>query len=156
MPEDASCENIYLLNQGQVEMYRLTTSGKRLVTRHISPGGIFGIRGLFDRRMQKNFAEAIKDSVIGVLTREQVLEHLKLQPDLMLRMLETICSRLYLLEDRLVETVYNPVTVRLAYYLLTNADATSGLLTDIRHEEIGNRIGAVRQTVTETLLSFAR
>lgn len=156
MPEDPSCERLYLLSQGMVEMYRLTADGKRLVTRHISPGGIFGVRGLFARRMQKNFAEAVEDSTIGVINREQVLEHLKLQPDLMLRLLENVCSRLYLLEDRLVETVYNPVAVRLAYYLLTNADMVSGEITGITHEEIGNQIGAVRQTVTETLGLFRK
>jgi CRP-like cAMP-binding protein len=151
MPEDPSCENLYLLTQGQVEMYRLTVSGKRLVTRHILPGGIFGVRGLFDRTMQKNFAEAVNDSTIGIITREQVVAHLKRQPELMLRILENVCSRLYLLEERLVEAVYNPVNVRLAYFLLTNANADSGILIDITHEEIGNRIGAVRQTVTENL-----
>ena len=151
MPEDPSCERLYLLSRGRVEMYRLTTNGKRLVTRHISPGGIFGVRGLFARRMQKNFAEALEDSTIGVITREQVLEHLKLQPELMLRILENVSSRLYLLEDRLVETVYNPVTVRLAYFLLTNADAATGALNDFTHEEIGNQIGSVRQTITEKL-----
>jgi CRP/FNR family transcriptional regulator len=151
MPEDSSCENLYLLNQGQVEMYRLTAGGKRLVTRHISPGGVFGVRGLFGRDMQKNFAEAKEDSTIGVITREQVLEYLQYHPDLMLRILENVCSRLYLLEERLVEAVYNPVMVRLAYFLLTNTDNKSGILTDVTHEEIGNRIGAVRQTVTENL-----
>jgi len=156
MPEAASCERLYLLSQGRVEMYRLTANGKRLVTRYISPGGIFGVRGIFDRRMQKNYAEAVTDSMIGVITRAQVLEHLKLQPDLMLRILETMCTRLYLLEDHLVETVYNPVTIRLAYYLLTNVDEVSGVLTNITHEEIGNRIGAVRQTVTETLGLFRK
>lgn len=156
MPENPSCEKIYLLNRGRVVMYRLTANGKRLVTRHLSPGGIFGVRGLFDRTMQKNFAETTENSIIGVITREQVLEHLKLQPDLILRILENVCSRLYLLEDRLVETVYNPVNVRLAYYLLTNADAASGILSGITHEEIGSRIGAVRQTVTEVLGIFRK
>jgi CRP-like cAMP-binding protein len=150
-PQEPSCENLYLLNQGQVEMYRLTAGGKRLVTRHISTGGVFGVRGLFGCGMQKNFAEATAASTIGVISRMQVLEQLKRQPDLMLRILENICSRLYLLEDRLVEAVYNPVSVRLAYFLLTNAEAASGVLTDITHEEIGSRIGAVRQTVTENL-----
>jgi len=150
-PEDPTCENLYLLNQGQVEMYRLTISGKRLVTRHISQGGVFGVRGLLGRGMQKNFAEAIEESTIGVITREQVLGYLQHHPDLMLRILDNLCSRLYLLEERLVEAVYNPVSVRLAYFLLTNADAISGVLTDITHEEIGNRIGAVRQTVAENL-----
>jgi CRP-like cAMP-binding protein len=151
MPEDASCENLYLLNQGQVEMYRLTASGKRLVTRHISQGGVFGVRGLLGRGMQKNFAETTENSTIGVITREQVLGYLQHHPDLMLRILDNVCSRLYLLEERLVEVVYNPVSVRLAYFLLTNADAASGVLTDITHEEIGNQIGAVRQTVAENL-----
>ena len=150
-PEDPTCENLYLLNQGQVEMYRLTISGKRLVTRYISPGGVFGVRGLLGRGMQKNFAEAIEESTVGVITREQVLEYLQYHPDLMLRILDNVCSRLFLLEERLVEAVYHPVSVRLAYFLLTNADAVSGVLTDITHEEIGNRIGAVRQTVAENL-----
>ena len=77
MPEDSSCENLYLLNSGQVEMYRLTANGKRLVTRNILPGGVFGVRGLLGRSMQKNFAEAKEDSTIGVITRQQVLEHLQ-------------------------------------------------------------------------------
>jgi CRP-like cAMP-binding protein len=151
MPEDQSCERLYLLSRGRIEMYRLTPNGKHLVTRHILPGGIFGVRGLFARRMQKNFAEALEDSSIGVITREQVLEHLKLQPELMLQILENVSSRLYLLEDRLVETVYNPVTVRLAYFLLSNADAATGTLNAFTHEEIGNQIGSVRQTITEKL-----
>ncbi len=150
-PEDPSCENLYLLSRGQVEMYRLTTGGKRLVTRRISPGGVFGVRGLLGRKMQKNFAESTQDSSIGVISRGQVLEHLKHQPDLMLRILENVCSRLYLLEDRLVEAVYNPVNIRLAYFLLSNADPETGEISNITHEEIANRIGAVRQTVTETL-----
>ncbi len=151
MPEGSSCENLYLLNRGQVEMYRLTANGKRLVIRRILPSGVFGVRGLLGRSMQKNFAEALEDSTIGVISREKVLEHLYRHPDLMLRILENIVSRLYLLEERLVEAVYNPVIVRLAYFLLTNTDIESGVLTDITHEEIGNRIGAVRQTVTENL-----
>ncbi len=156
MPEESSCERLYLLSRGQVEMYRLTASGKRLVTRHILPGGIFGIRGLLGRSMQKNFAEATEDSTVGVITREQVLEHLKRQPDLMLRILENVCSRLYFLEERFVEAVYNPANIRLAYFLLANTDAASGVLNGITHEEIGNRIGAVRQTVTENLNFFKK
>ena len=154
IPEFPACEKLYLLSEGRIEMYRLTANGKRLVTRYVSPGRIFGVRGIFDRRMQKIYAEAVMDSTIGVISRAQVMEHLKLQPELMLRILETMCTRLYLLEDHLVESVYNPITIRLAYYLLTNADETSSVLTDITHEEIGNRIGAVRQTVTETLGLF--
>jgi CRP/FNR family transcriptional regulator len=101
--------------------------------------------------MQKNFAEAVEDSNICIIAREQVLVLLKRRPELALQTMEMVCKRLYLLEERLVETVYNPVNVRLAYFLLTNADSATGVLTNITHEEIGDTIGAIRQTVTETL-----
>ncbi len=150
-PEDSSCERLYILRQGRVNLYRLTKSGKRLVTRQILPESVFGVRALLGRVMQKNFAEAVEDSNICIITREQVLALLKLRPELALQIMEMVCERLYLLEERLVETVYNPVSIRLAYFLLTNADSATGVLTNITQEEIGDTIGAVRQTVTETL-----
>jgi CRP-like cAMP-binding protein len=68
-----------------------------------------------------------------------------------LRILESVCSRLYLLEEHLEEAVYNPASVRLVYFLLTNSDMDSEKLPRTTHEEIGNQIGAVRQTVSEQI-----
>jgi CRP/FNR family transcriptional regulator, cyclic AMP receptor protein len=155
-PEDASCERLYILKEGQVERYRLTVSGKRLVTRRILPGSVFGVMGLLGRTMQGNFAEATEDSSIYEVTREHVLALLKRQPDLTLRILEIVGNRLRLLEERLVEAVYSPVNVRLAHFLLTNVDSDSGVLANVTHDEIGNTIGAVRQTVTENLSLFRK
>jgi CRP/FNR family cyclic AMP-dependent transcriptional regulator len=156
MPEDPSCEHLYYLKQGRVDVYRLTADGKRLVVRQVMPGILFGIRALAGRNTQNNFAEAIEESLIGIISREEFLAHLKSQPDFMLRILKHICNGLCLLEERLLETVYNPVSVRLAYFLLNNADPASGVLNNVTHEEIGSRIGAVRQTVTETLSLLRR
>ncbi len=150
-PEDSSCERLYILKEGRVDRYRLTTGGKRLVTGRILPGSVFGVMGLLGRTMQGNFAEAAEDSTIYVVTRQHVLALLKRQPDLTLRLLEIVGNRLRLLEERLVDAFYSPVNVRLALFLLTNADPDSGVLTNFTHEEIGNTIGAVRQTVTEIL-----
>ena len=150
-PEDSPCERLYILRRGRVNLYRLTSSGKRLVTRQILPGSVFGVSALLGRVTQKNFAEAVEESEISIISREQVLELLKRRPDLALQIIEMVCKRLYFLEERLVETAYNPVIVRLAYFLLSNADSTTGVLANISHEQIGDTIGAVRQTVTETL-----
>ena len=150
-PGSHLCEHLYILQQGRIEMYRLTAGGKRLVTRQITPGLMFGVRGLLGRMMQENFAEAVEYSTVYMITRDHFWELLKRQPDLALRILKAVCSRLNLLEERLVATAYNPVMVRLAYFLLTGFNPDSGILPNITHEEIGNMIGAVRQTVTETL-----
>lgn len=155
-PGDRSCEHLYIVKLGCVDLYRLTASGKRLVTRRVARGGVFGVRGLLGRTMQGNFAEAVEDSTIDVVTREHVLALLKQQPDTALRILENVCDRLRVLEERLVEAAYSPASVRLAYFLLTTADPVSGVLTGMTHEEIGNTIGAVRQTVTEALSTMRR
>ncbi len=150
-PEDDSSERLYILKRGRVDRYRLTADGKRLVTRRILPGTLFGVMGLLGRAMQGNFAQAAEDCLIYVVTRENVLALLKRRPDLALRILEIVGNRLRLLEERLLEAAYSPVKVRLASFLLANVNSASGELVDITHEEIGNTIGAVRQTVTETL-----
>jgi CRP/FNR family transcriptional regulator, cyclic AMP receptor protein len=149
-PEDP-CEVLYILREGLVELYRLTASGKRLVTRQILPGSVFGVMVLLGQTMQGNFAETIEDSSICTITREDVLTLLKRRPDIALRMLEIVGTRLHLIEERFLEAVYSSVDVRLAHFLLTYTDSASAELADITHEEIGDTIGAVRQTVTETL-----
>lgn len=150
-PEDASTERLFLLKSGHVERYRLTPDGKRLVTRQISPGGAFGVMGLLGRTMQGNFAEATEHSSAYVLTRDRVLRWLRREPDFALSVLENLGNRVRRMEERLVEAAYSPAGARLARFLLDSASPDSGLLTGFTHEQIGNTIGAVRQTVTETL-----
>ena len=149
-PED-SCERLYILRQGQVDLYQLSSTGKRLVTRQITPGSTFGIMGLLGQTIEGNFAETTEASTICVLTRENVLSLIKRRPEVGIRILEIVGNRLRLLEERLMETICNPVRERLAYFLLINTDPTSGELRNVTHEEIGDIIGVVRQTITEAL-----
>ncbi len=112
--------------------------------------------GLLGRTMQGNFAEATEDSSAYVLTRERVLEWLRREPDFALSVLENLGNRVRHLEERLVEAAYSSVSARLARYVLDNAGRKSGILSNLTHEQIGNSIGAVRQTVTEKLGDLRR
>jgi CRP/FNR family transcriptional regulator, cyclic AMP receptor protein len=148
---EASGEKLYRLRRGRVDLFRITPGGKRLVIRQIFPGEIFGIMGLLGQKTQGNYAETIEDSNIESATRNDILEILRQRPELSLRLLEVVGTRLRLLEERLIDIIYSPVRKKIAYFILTNADQISGLLTNISHEEIGDVIGAARQTVTEAL-----
>jgi CRP-like cAMP-binding protein len=149
-PED-SCNYLYLLSQGAVALYRLTSEGKRIVTRRIPPGSMFGIMGLLGQSLQGSYAETTKDSTVYVISREDILAFLARKPELVLNILEAVGKRLCLLEERLIEVLYSATSIRLAHFLLTNVDPVSGILSNVTHEEIGDIIGAVRQTVTEAL-----
>ena len=149
-PED-TCNYLYLLWEGGIELYRLTSEGKRIVTRRIPPGSMFGIMGLLGQKLQGSFAETTKDSTVYVIGLEDILAFLARRPKLVLNVLGAVGKRLCLLEERLIEIVYSPINIRIAHFLLTNADPVTGVLNNITHEEIGDIIGAVRQTVTEAL-----
>jgi CRP/FNR family cyclic AMP-dependent transcriptional regulator len=148
---DSSCDKIYILKLGQVVLYRLTANGKRLLHGHITPYAVFGLRGVLGRTTQRNFAEAVVDSVVYIIMREQFISYLIRQPDVAIQLLELAHFNYLSLEDRLMESSYSTSYAKVAYFLLRNADARSGVITDYTHEQIGNEIGSVRQTVTEAL-----
>lgn len=151
MPGDLSSEQIYILKQGQVDLYRLTSHGKRLFNGHVLPGTVFGLRGVLGRQLQRNFAEAVVDSVVYIINRDQFISYLKKQPDIAINLLEIAYFGICAFEDRLIESSYSPSYVKLACFILSNAESSSGLLDNFTHEQIGNAIGSVRQTVTEGL-----
>src|SRR5918996_1932556 len=149
-PDDSS-ERVFILKLGRVEVYRLTASGKRLVTRRIGPGTIFGEMGLLGQTLQGCFAEATENSLVCLATRGDILQLLRERPDIALRLLESVGSRLKSLEDRLEDAVFSPVKVRLARFLLSCLDSETATVSGYTQAEIGDAIGALRQTVTEIL-----
>jgi CRP/FNR family transcriptional regulator, cyclic AMP receptor protein len=144
-------ERLFILKEGHVELYRLTVNGKKLVTRRLGPGSIFGEMGLMGQTMHGEFAEATGDALVCTATREDVLRILREHPDVAVRFLEAIGSRLKVLEERLQHAVFSPVPVRLASFILANANPKAGVVSGLTHAEIGDTIGALRQMVTETL-----
>ena len=149
-PEDSS-ERVFILKLGQVEVYRLTANGKRLVTRRIGPGTIFGEMGLLGQTLQGCFAEATESSLVCMATKDDILQLLRERPDIAIRLLDSIGSRLKSLEDRLEDAIFSPVKVRLARFLLSSLDSASNAVSGYTQAEIGDTIGALRQTVAETL-----
>jgi CRP/FNR family cyclic AMP-dependent transcriptional regulator len=149
-PDDSS-ERVFILKLGRVEVYRLTASGKRLVTRRIGPGTIFGEMGLLGQTLQGCFAEATENSLVCLATRDDILQLLRKRPDIALRLLDSVGSRLKSLEDRLEDAVFSPVKVRLTRFLLSSLDPADNSISGYTQAEIGDAIGALRQTITEVL-----
>ena len=154
-PEEVD-QRIFVLLHGQVDLYRLTTEGKRLVTRRVAPGSIFGEMALLGQIPQGCFAEATKDSLVCVVTRERMLRIIARHPEVAERVLLAAYSHLEKLEERLEQASFSPVRVRLAHFLLANVDPDSGVVAGFTQAEIGDTIGALRKTVTETLSELRR
>ncbi len=147
----ASTEQVFVLKSGEVQLYRLDSYGQRLVIRRVGPGTIFGEMGLLGETVHGCFAEAVEDSLVCIATRDAMFQLLQRKPEVALRVLEIVGGRLKTLERRLERLALSPVSARLADLLRTLGGQDTGEVLGYSHAELGDMIGAGRQSVTETL-----
>jgi CRP/FNR family transcriptional regulator, cyclic AMP receptor protein len=151
--QDEQVEVLFILKKGKVQLYRLTPEGKKLELATVGAGTFFGEMPFLGQRMHNAFAEAIEESVICVMSREDVERLIDRKPQVAVRMLEVLSARLGETESRLEALAFQNVPARLAAALLQLAPDDELRMS---HQELGDRIGAYRETVTKTLDEFQR
>ncbi len=147
-------EALFLLKRGRVRLYRLTPSGKRLELAVIEPGTFFGEMPLLGESMRNTYAEALEDALICVMSRADIERLVCAHPQVALRIIEVLGRRLALCEARLEEVAYRSVSVRIAAVLVRLSQEQLDEVVEITHQELGDMIGAIRETVTKTLDEF--
>jgi len=155
--QEDRAEVLFLLKRGRVQLYRLTPSGKRLELAVIEPGAFFGEMPLVGETLRHTFAEAVEDSLICVMSRSDIERLMRERSKVALRMIEVLSRRrLALCEARLEEMAYRSVPARIAAVLLRLTQERSGEAVPITHQELGDMIGALRESVTKVLDEFQR
>lgn len=146
-------EQLFLLKEGTVTLYRLTPDGHKLVVGIVEAGTIFGEMAISGQSMQECFAEAHEDSLVCTIAPPQMEKILREYPTVVRRMLDVLGKRVRRLEERLEHMAYGNVRERLARFLLAQArPANDGCqVTGFPHEQIGEAVGASRQTVSQEL-----
>ena len=147
-------EALFLLKRGRVRLYRLTPSGKRLELAVIEPGTFFGEMPLLGESMRNTYAEALEDALICVLSRTDIERLVCAHPQVALRIIEVLGQRLAQCEARLEEVAYRSVPARIAAVLVRLSQEQLDEVVEITHQELGDMIGALRETVTKTLDEF--
>ena len=150
-PEDVS-EVLFLVKQGQVQLYRISPEGKKLVIAALGTGAIFGEMALLGQQMHNAFAEAMEDSVILVMSRADLERLILNKPILGLRMLEITGRRLSDAEARLEDMAFKGIPARLASLLLRlAAERDTDEITGLTHQDLAETIGTYRETATQVL-----
>jgi CRP/FNR family transcriptional regulator, cyclic AMP receptor protein len=154
--QEDRAEVLFLLKRGRVQLYRLTPSGKRLELAVIEPGTFFGEMPFIGESLRRTFAEAAEDSLICVMSRADIERLMRERSEVALRMIEVLGRRLALCEARLEEMAYRSVPARIAAVLVRLSQGHNGEVVSITHQELGDMIGALRESVTKVLDEFQR
>jgi CRP/FNR family cyclic AMP-dependent transcriptional regulator len=149
-------EALFLLKRGQVHLYRLTPGGKCLDLATLGPGTFFGEMSLLGESLRHTYAEVTEEALVCVMSRADVERLVATHPSVALRMIEAMGKRLAAQEDRLEELAYRHVPARLAAALLRLSENRPETTIVLTHQELGEMIGALRETVTPILNDFQR
>ncbi len=154
---------ISIVCSGKVKVSRSSSTGKTQILNIVGPCGLLEEKDLFlsDRHMVS--AEALEDSTVCFVKKEQFLAFLSANPTVALRTIRHLSQELARSEDRSFALTSLDVKRRLAALLLELADRhgttlPEGRLIDVplTRENLAEMIGATPESVIRTLSAFRK
>jgi CRP/FNR family transcriptional regulator, cyclic AMP receptor protein len=145
---------MFMINEGQVQLYQLDKSGKMLTQAILEAGTLFGEMAALGQSMHANFAQALTPCTLCVMTTGDVHDLLLSDLRISNRLLQTVGKRLVDTQRQLSILTLKRVPSRLAWALrsLSRSGNTSKIV--VTHAILASMIGANRETVTKLLNEF--
>lgn len=161
---DEPGSTVLVLARGRVKIKAVTPDGRETIFAFVQPGEVFGELAVLDDRPRKEYAEAVEDSLVLALPREEVLWLMARRPDVALSVTKLLGFRLRRVENRLRNTLFRSTRERTIGLILELLDEYGEPLpgggTEVRvrlsHQELANLIGATRESVTLALGQLQR
>lgn len=154
---------VFFLESGLVKIYHLSPQGAVIIFWFCAPGDLFGAGGIAGSMQQSVYGQAVERSVVFTMSRVAFEEVLQEHPRLAINVITLMGARLRLACDAMTDNVTQRADARIARALLRLAQnwgdpGPGGVRFRIRisHQELGNLVGASRQTVNRALREFAR
>ncbi len=144
--------SLFAVMEGAVKISAPSTHGKSAVLNHIHPGEVFGEIALFDGGERTADATAATNCRLLVLDRRDFLPLVRANPELALKIIQVLCSRLRHTTEQVEDVVFLSLPSRLARVLLKlAAGETPGRRIPITQLEISQMIGASRESTNKQL-----
>ncbi|OWY23292.1 Crp/Fnr family transcriptional regulator [Sphingobacteriales bacterium UPWRP_1] len=155
--QDAS-NKIYYLESGTVKISAYSDDGREVIKAILHPGEIFGELGLLGEQTRGEFAQALQDAALCVMTLEMMRNLMRDYKEFGLEITRLIGNKLVKTQRRLESLVFKDARMRIIEFLTdlaTERGQPLGYEILVRefftHQDIANLTGTSRQTVTTVL-----
>ncbi len=146
-------QTLFILKWGTVQLYRLTMEERKIVVATLEAGTIFGEMALLGQTMKDTYAETLTPAKVCLMSQQDVQRLLLQKPQMALRLLSILLSRLRQTERRVEQIAFVKADYRLAEILLS-LSCTDNEIIGFSHQSIADMMGVYRETVTITLNAF--
>jgi CRP/FNR family transcriptional regulator, cyclic AMP receptor protein len=147
--------SLFAIAEGTVRISAPSAEGKDAVFNVLGKGSIFGEIALLDGNPRTADATATTDCELFVIERRDFLPVMREEPDIALKIIEILCSRLRRTTEQAEEVMFLDLPSRLAKALMRLVDAeTAGMRErkiSITQKDLGNIIGMSRESTNKQL-----
>ena len=157
VPDDLS-DRIFFINEGRVKISSMNEEGKEITKAILGKGEVFGELALVGEARRRDWAAALENTEVCVVTLNELRDLMRERSDLNLFFMKIFGSRQLEMERRLESLVFRDSRSRIIEFLVEltqNKGQRVGFEWVIRkpitHQEIANMTATSRQTVTTTL-----
>jgi CRP/FNR family transcriptional regulator len=157
--EGDPAHGFYIVQSGAINVHRVTTSGKEQVIHVFRTGDSFAEVALATPAGYPADARAIMAAQVLLIQKDGILELLKRQPELALRMLGSMSSHLRVLIGQIEDLTAKDVETRLANWLVKrcpnpqNQSPVKIELT-VTKRALAAELGTISETFSRTLAKF--
>jgi CRP-like cAMP-binding protein len=160
--QDEPSDSLYIVQRGLVKLVIYGDNGRQMTLCTLGPGEFFGEVSAFDGLERGVTAEAVQETTVLVLARDQLFEHLGHYPATAVTFLMEMSRRMRQQNELIANLALRDVSVRLARTLvkLAREDGSDDQGRLIRQrptqQELANMVGSCRETVSRAMAGFSR
>lgn len=155
--------HVYFLKEGRIKISIFSSEGREVTLAILERGEIFGEVSLSGIEKSDTQAQALQDTIICAIKRDDFFSVLKRNIDLSLKVTQFIGFRKHQIERKLEDLVFKDVPTRLALLLLSLSDQYGEkthneikLNIILSHQELANLIGSTRETISAFLSQWKK
>ncbi len=157
LPDEES-DKIYFINSGRIKIGSFNDNGKEITKAILGKGEVFGELAMLGESKRRDYALALEDSDICVISSDEMKSLIKDHSSLSLFFMKLMGSKVVEMENRLESLVFKDSRSRIIEYLadlVYKRGQRVGYEWVVRqfitHQEIANLTATSRQTVTTVL-----
>ena len=153
LSEGEVAEGFFVLVQGKVKIFKLSTEGKEQILHFVGPGESFGEVPMFSGGRFPASAETTEKSRIFFFPRAAFLNLIGTDPTLAMNMLADLSKRLRQMTRLVEELSLKEVPSRLAAYILylSSENESDDVGLDITKGQLASLLGTIPETLSRIL-----
>lgn len=149
---------LYFIIKGKVKTFKSNENGKELITNLFLEGDFIGHTTLLEKAVYKDTAEALEDTELALIPREDFNELIDRNPEVARKFIQLLAKNVAEKEKQLLKLAYNSLRKKVADALLLIQAKYQGdseaFTIDMSRENLANIAGTATESLIRTLSDF--